>query len=76
MQVIAATTAGALLVAAAGCAQQQSPDRGEGDLPRFVHEPATNRSEAVHVSHLGFRPDDPAKVAFCHAGWGRAVLSG
>ena len=22
------------------------------------------RSDAVHVTHLGFRPDDPAKVAF------------
>ena len=30
----------------------------------FVFEPARTRSEAVHVSHIGFRPDDPAKVAF------------
>ena len=30
----------------------------------FVYDPAGQRSEAVHVSHLGFRPDDPAKVAF------------
>ena len=33
------------------------------------------RSEAVHVSHLGFRPDDPAKVAFlsCWMGTGGAL---
>ncbi len=33
------------------------------------------RSEAIHVSHLGFRPDDPAKVAFlsCWLGSGGAV---
>ena len=30
----------------------------------YRHDPATARSEAVHVNHLGFRPDDPAKVAF------------
>jgi endoglucanase len=30
----------------------------------FQLDPATLRSEAVHVSHLGFRPDDPVKVAF------------
>ncbi len=35
-------------------------------LPKqsFVFRPQQMRSEAVHVSHLGFRPDDPAKVAF------------
>ena len=34
--------------------------------------PLRIRSEAVHVSHLGFRPDDPAKVAFlsCRLGSG------
>ncbi len=26
----------------------------------FVYDPESLRSEAVHVSHLGFRPDDPA----------------
>ncbi len=33
------------------------------------------RSEAVHVSHLGFRPDDPAKIAFlsCWTGDGRPL---
>ena len=38
-------------------------------------EPARLRSEAVHVSHLGFRPDDPAKVAFlsCWMGSGGGV---
>lgn len=35
-------------------------------LPRqsFIFDPAKLRSEAVHISHLGFRPDDPAKAAF------------
>jgi len=32
-------------------------------------EPIKQRSEAIHVSHLGFRPDDPAKVAFLSCGW-------
>ncbi|MBD3182568.1 hypothetical protein GF312_09770 [Candidatus Poribacteria bacterium] len=30
----------------------------------FTWNPSKQRSEAVHVSHLGYRPDDPAKVAF------------
>ncbi|MEM8809868.1 MAG: glycoside hydrolase family 9 protein, partial [Cyanobacteria bacterium P01_G01_bin.38] len=30
----------------------------------FDYDPKTSHSEAVHVSHLGFRPDDPAKVGF------------
>jgi endoglucanase len=30
----------------------------------FHYDPRAMRSEAVHVSHLGFRPDDPIKVAF------------
>jgi len=30
----------------------------------FRYDPRTMRSEAVHVSHIGFRPDDPVKVAF------------
>ena len=30
----------------------------------FRHDPASQRSEAVHVSHVGFRPDDPGKRAF------------
>lgn len=38
----------------------------EDRLPAQVlhHQPMRARSEAVHVSQLGFRPDDPAKVAF------------
>ena len=48
-----------------------------GALPEqaFVCDAASLRSEAVHVSHLGFRPDDPAKVAFlsCWLGSGGAV---
>ncbi len=37
-----------------------------GYLPdqSFVYRPSEMRSEAVHISHLGFRPDDPAKAAF------------
>lgn len=30
----------------------------------FTYNPEQMRSEAVHVSQLGFRPDDPAKVGF------------
>jgi len=36
------------------------------DVPEqtFVYDPARLMSEAVHVSQIGFRPDDPSKVAF------------
>ncbi len=37
----------------------------------FTHDPATRRSEAVHVSQVGFRPDDPVKVAFLSCWLGR-----
>jgi endoglucanase len=30
----------------------------------FQHQPKQQRSEAIQVSHLGFRPGDPGKVAF------------
>jgi endoglucanase len=30
----------------------------------YIHQPTSLRSEAVHVSQLGFRPDDPSKLAF------------
>lgn len=30
----------------------------------FTHQPSRQHSEAIHVSQLGFRPDDPSKVAF------------
>lgn len=30
----------------------------------YQHRPMRTRSEAVHVSHLGFRPDDSIKVAY------------
>jgi endoglucanase len=33
----------------------------------FTFDPTRLRSEAVHVSQIGFRPDDPAKVAFLSA---------
>ena len=38
----------------------------------FVFDPSRLRSEAVHVTHLGLRPDDPVKVAFlsCWMGTG------
>ncbi len=37
-----------------------------GRLPTqtLAYDPATLRSEAVHVSHIGFHPSDPGKVAF------------
>jgi endoglucanase len=31
---------------------------------RFTYNPQRQHSEAVHVSHIGFRPDDPVKVGF------------
>ena len=31
---------------------------------KFAYDPAAVWSEAVHVSHIGFRPDDPSKIAF------------
>jgi endoglucanase len=31
---------------------------------KFTFDPSSLRSEAVHVSQIGFRPDDPAKLAF------------
>jgi endoglucanase len=31
---------------------------------RFTFNPASLRSEAIHVNQIGFRPDDPAKLAF------------
>ena len=36
------------------------------ELPaqKFICDPVSLRSEAVHVSQSGFRPDDPAKLAF------------
>ncbi|MEM5777157.1 MAG: glycoside hydrolase family 9 protein [Candidatus Aenigmatarchaeota archaeon] len=30
----------------------------------FTYEPKKLRSEAVHINHTGFRPDDPVKVGF------------
>ncbi|WP_231615394.1 glycoside hydrolase family 9 protein [Novipirellula artificiosorum] len=30
----------------------------------YTHQPHNVRSEAVHVSHVGFRPDDPLKRAY------------
>lgn len=37
---------------------------GNVETVSFKYEPNTTRSEAVHVSHLGFAPSDTAKVAF------------
>jgi endoglucanase len=31
---------------------------------KFVYDPASLRSEAVHVNQVGFRPDDPVKLVF------------
>ncbi len=30
----------------------------------YIHYPKNTRSEAIHVSQVGFRPDDPLKIAF------------
>ncbi len=48
---------------------------GPWEEQSFRFDPATVRSEAVHVAHLGFRPDDPVKVAFlsCWLGSGGAL---
>ncbi|MBE9029751.1 glycoside hydrolase family 9 protein [filamentous cyanobacterium LEGE 11480] len=46
-----------------------SPDPNVAPIT-FRYQPTTNRSEAVQVSHLGFRPDDPGKVAFLSAWMG------
>ncbi len=44
----------------------------------YTHDVTRSRSDAVHVSHVGFRPDDPAKVAFlsCWAGTGGGIAYG
>ena len=41
----------------------------------FANDAAKNRSDAVHVNQIGFRPDDPAKFAFvsCWMGTGGAL---
>lgn len=39
-------------------------DTSSQRVPPFLYAPDKGRSEAVHVSQIGFRPDDPAKVAF------------
>ena len=41
----------------------------------FTVDPTRLRSEAIHVSQIGFRPDDPAKIAFlsCWMGNGGGV---
>jgi endoglucanase len=36
------------------------------------YDPSFNRSEAVHISQIGFRPDDPVKVAFASCWMGSA----
>jgi len=50
-------------------------DEGRFEPQSVTFDPSSTRSEAVHVSHLGFRPDDPAKVAFlsCWIGDGGAL---
>lgn len=43
-----------------------------GSMPAvsFVYDPLSLRSEAVQVSHVGFAPDNPTKVAFLSAWMG------
>lgn len=52
-----------------------TPKNTSLDSIEFIWDPINQRSEAVHVSHLGFRPDDPAKVAFisCWMGNGKGL---
>lgn len=38
-------------------------DENLGSL-EYTHQPRHKYSEAVHVSQIGFRPDDPVKIAF------------
>jgi endoglucanase len=39
--------------------------KGDGpEVPPYTHAPRRTRSESVHVSQVGFRPDDPLKLAF------------
>jgi endoglucanase len=47
-----------------GARYEISPDGVAIPECDFRCRPREVRSEAVHVSHLGFHPDDPAKVAF------------
>lgn len=46
--------------------KQYAIDFKQLNIPKqtFIYEPSKMRSEAVHVSHIGFRTDDPAKIAF------------
>jgi len=37
---------------------------GGPQVPSYTHATRTTRSEAVHVTQVGFRPDDPSKRAF------------
>ncbi len=39
-------------------------ERNQFSRQEFKYQPLSMRSESVHVSHIGFHPDDPAKVAF------------
>jgi len=47
-----------------GC--QYALDLTALNLPKqaFAYDPVHMRSDAAHISHLGFRPDDLAKIAF------------
>lgn len=38
----------------------------------FVHDPASRVSDAVHVTQIGFRPDDPVKLAYVSCWTGAA----
>ncbi len=51
-------------------------DFGQYEMKQeFLLDPLRLRSEAVHVSHIGYRPDDPAKLGFLSywSGTGGAV---
>jgi endoglucanase len=38
--------------------------QSSSQIPVFTYAPSRHESEAVHVTQLGFRPDDPTKVGF------------
>ena len=46
-----------------------APGLLDADTYTYVCDPANQRSEAVHVSQIGFRPGDPSKKPISPSGW-------
>ncbi|MCK7471922.1 MAG: glycoside hydrolase family 127 protein [Desulfomicrobium escambiense] len=44
-----------------GARYELTVNDGSPAIPAYTHSPRTTRSEAVHVSQVGFRPDDPPR---------------